>query len=169
MAALNRKRGQPEAPSNSRKKHRKEINGLKERKESKTSVGLDALPWSEARLPDRLDDAEGFFGLEEVSDVEVVKDQQLGRLEYRLSRPAADTRSQDGETLGEGEWDGFSDSNIDMADTIFNQAKPTNGSRVSTTSNVRSSNDPALPNRRETISISNGFNMLKEASDDEID
>lgn len=89
MAILGHKGNGPEASSNPRKKQKIEVNGLKERKKSKTSVGLDALPWSEARLPDRLDDAEGFFGLEEVSDVEVVKDQQLGRLEYRVGEPSS--------------------------------------------------------------------------------
>lgn len=84
MAALNRKRSGPEGSSDSRKKQKKDTNGLKEQKRGNHSVGLDALPWSDARLPDRLDDAEGFFGLEEVSDVEIVKDQKNGRLEYRV-------------------------------------------------------------------------------------
>lgn len=84
MAALDRKRSRHERSLDPRKKQRKAANGLKEQKKVRHSVGLDALPWSEARLPDRLDDAEGFLGLEEVSDVEVVKDQQNGRLEYRV-------------------------------------------------------------------------------------
>lgn len=48
------------------------------------AVEIDALPWGQAKLPDRLDDAEGFFGLEEISDVEVVRDPTSGRVEYRV-------------------------------------------------------------------------------------
>lgn len=49
-------------------------------------VTLEALPWNQVNLPDRLEDAEGFFGLEEISDVEVVRDENLGRVEYRVGR-----------------------------------------------------------------------------------
>lgn len=40
----------------------------------KVPVALDALPWNEIEMPDMFEDAEGFFGLEEVDDVEVVRD-----------------------------------------------------------------------------------------------
>lgn len=40
----------------------------------KRSVAVDALPWNEVAMPDMFDDAEGFFGLEEVEGVEVVKE-----------------------------------------------------------------------------------------------
>jgi hypothetical protein len=40
----------------------------------KKAVAVDALPWNEVKLPDMYDDAEGFFGLEEVEGVEVVKE-----------------------------------------------------------------------------------------------
>lgn len=45
----------------------------KSKRRSKRSVGLDSLPWSKAKLPEMFDDAEGFYGLEEVDDVEVVR------------------------------------------------------------------------------------------------
>ena len=47
---------------------------------------LDTLPWNEVALPDRLDDAEGFFGLEEVSDVEIVRDPEFGKVQYRVGK-----------------------------------------------------------------------------------
>ncbi|GAM89743.1 hypothetical protein ANO11243_077820 [Dothideomycetidae sp. 11243] len=37
-------------------------------------VRLDELKWNDVEMPDKLDDYEGFFGLEEIDDVEVVKD-----------------------------------------------------------------------------------------------
>lgn len=39
----------------------------------KRKVAADALRWREAQLPDMFNDAEGFFGLEEVDDVEVIR------------------------------------------------------------------------------------------------
>ncbi len=51
-----------------------------------TSTSLAALPWTAVPLPDRFDDAEGFFDLEEIEDVEVVRDAKLGKLEYRVGK-----------------------------------------------------------------------------------
>lgn len=50
------------------------------------TVSPDSLPWNEVTLPDRLDDAEGFFGLEEVEDVEVLKDSISGKAEFRVGK-----------------------------------------------------------------------------------
>ncbi|KAJ8063050.1 hypothetical protein OCU04_008293 [Sclerotinia nivalis] len=40
----------------------------------KKPVAVDSLPWNEVTMPDMFEDAEGFYGLEEVDDVEVVRD-----------------------------------------------------------------------------------------------
>lgn len=40
----------------------------------KLPVAADALPWNEVEMPEMFDDAEGFFGLEEIDDVDVVRD-----------------------------------------------------------------------------------------------
>jgi ATP-dependent RNA helicase DDX24/MAK5 len=40
----------------------------------KLPVALNRLPWNEVKVPEMFEDAEGFFGLEEVDDVEVVRD-----------------------------------------------------------------------------------------------
>ena len=40
----------------------------------KRAVALDALPWNEVEMPDMFEDAEGFFGLEEVEGVEVIRE-----------------------------------------------------------------------------------------------
>ncbi len=37
-------------------------------------MALDALPWNEVEMPDMFEDAEGFFGLEEVEGVEVIRE-----------------------------------------------------------------------------------------------
>jgi ATP-dependent RNA helicase DDX24/MAK5 len=46
----------------------------KSKKTTKRTVAVDALSWSKAQLPDMFDDAEGFYGLEEVEGVEVIRD-----------------------------------------------------------------------------------------------
>ena len=55
---------------------------------------LDALPWNEVALPDRMEDAEGFFGLEEVSDVEVVRDPKIKKVQYVVGKVPQITHSE---------------------------------------------------------------------------
>jgi hypothetical protein len=45
----------------------------KSKKKTTRPVRVDSLRWSTAKLPDMFDDAEGFFGLEEVEGVEVIR------------------------------------------------------------------------------------------------
>ena len=52
-------------------------------------VALEELDWREVPLPDQLDDAEGFFGLEEVDGVDVVHNPQSGQVEYIVWSPEA--------------------------------------------------------------------------------
>jgi ATP-dependent RNA helicase DDX24/MAK5 len=54
----------------------------KKKKKSATFHGVDAdaLNWKEVALPDRLEDAEGFFGLEEIEGVDVLKPEGPGKL-----------------------------------------------------------------------------------------
>ena len=37
-------------------------------------------------MPDRLEDVEGFFGLEEIENIDVVKNAENGTVEYRVRR-----------------------------------------------------------------------------------
>ncbi len=83
MAGTQTKRRRLDSPYELKKRRRKEANG------GSKAVGIDALPWGQAKLPDRLDDAEGFFGLEEISDVEVVRDPTSGRVEYRVGEASS--------------------------------------------------------------------------------
>jgi len=50
------------------------------------AVSIEQLAWKEVSLPDRLEDAEGFFGLEEIEDVEIVRDPQSGIVRYKVSK-----------------------------------------------------------------------------------
>ncbi|KAI9834060.1 MAG: hypothetical protein M1819_003345 [Sarea resinae] len=93
------------------------------------AVSLDDLDWKEVSMPDRLEDMEGFFGLEEIDGVEVVKTGEGAKVEYRTGggtkrkvgeaeeqepRKAEDggegvsARGEDGQDA-EDEWGGFDD------------------------------------------------------------
>ena len=48
------------------------------------AVTVDNLAWKEVELPDQLEDAEGFLGLEEIDDVEVFRDN--GVIQFRVGR-----------------------------------------------------------------------------------
>lgn len=47
-------------------------------------VAIDDLNWKEATLPDRLDDAEGFYGLEEVEGVDIVRSDGGGEVQFKV-------------------------------------------------------------------------------------
>jgi ATP-dependent RNA helicase DDX24/MAK5 len=49
-------------------------------------VRLDDLQWKEVQMPDRLDDFEGFFGLEEIEDVDVVRDAATGEISFHAAK-----------------------------------------------------------------------------------
>lgn len=65
-------------------KKRRRINRKSGTESILAPVALDSLSWKEVALPDRLEDAEGFFGLEEIEDVDVVRDTQSGKVEFRV-------------------------------------------------------------------------------------
>ena len=94
MAALDFKR-RPQASETRARKRRKADNGNSEQLATSRKVtAVNALPWSQATLPDTLDDAEGFFGLEEISDVEVVRGEEHGRVEFRVGKGTFDVMLQ---------------------------------------------------------------------------
>ncbi|KAI0534310.1 P-loop containing nucleoside triphosphate hydrolase protein [Xylaria digitata] len=78
----------------------------KSKKRAKRPVPIDSLPWSKAKLPDMFNDAEGFYGLEEVEGVEVVRgDGNI--VEFRTAVPA------EGDTDGANEVDEADDGESD--------------------------------------------------------
>ena len=74
MAPEQKKRARPAPKSSQGAKKRQKIEPAKNGKVEKRPVALDALPWNEVEMPDMFEDAEGFFGLEEVEGVEVVRE-----------------------------------------------------------------------------------------------
>lgn len=58
------------------------------------AIALDELPWFAVSPPDRLDNAEGFYGLEEIADVEIVRDLKAGKIECRVGKNYYDKAHQ---------------------------------------------------------------------------
>jgi hypothetical protein len=54
-----------------------------------TIIWHENLQWREVAVPDRLEDAEGFLGLgiEEIEDVEVIRDPKSSRVQFRVKPP----------------------------------------------------------------------------------
>ena len=65
-------------------KKRQRVEAVPRTNSKPTTNALDSLRWKQVTLPDRLEDAEGFFGLEEIEDVDVVRDTQSGKVEFRV-------------------------------------------------------------------------------------
>lgn len=59
-------------PAKKSKAHQSALKMAKQAK-SRKPISASSLRWREATLPDMFNDAEGFFGLEEVDDVEVIR------------------------------------------------------------------------------------------------
>ncbi|KAH7346459.1 P-loop containing nucleoside triphosphate hydrolase protein [Rhexocercosporidium sp. MPI-PUGE-AT-0058] len=76
MAPEQKKRARPVPNASQRSKKRQKIETVKPAMDAvvKRPVVLDALPWNEVQMPDMFNDAEGFFGLEEIDGVEVVRE-----------------------------------------------------------------------------------------------
>lgn len=80
-------------------------------------VGVDDLNWKGVALPDRLEDAGGFFGLEEVEGVDIVRPQGNGEIRFKAAagKPKKSimkkttATSADEEVTCDDEWSGFSD------------------------------------------------------------
>lgn len=72
MALEQKKRARPVSKNGQASKKRQKIEPT-ENPAPKKPVAVDSLPWNEVQMPEMFDDAEGFYGLEEVDDVEIIK------------------------------------------------------------------------------------------------
>ncbi|KAI0391742.1 DEAD/DEAH box helicase [Xylariaceae sp. FL0594] len=85
----------------------------KPKNKTKRAVAVNSLRWSKAKLPEMFNDAEGFYGLEEVEDVEVVRNSD-NIIEFRavVSTDDEKTKSEDDDKVEEfddEEFEGFDD------------------------------------------------------------
>ncbi|KAJ4349363.1 ATP-dependent RNA helicase [Didymosphaeria variabile] len=104
-------------------------------------IGINDLSWKAVSMPDRLEDFEGFYGLEEIDDVDVVKEGATLRFETRKTEEQLEKEKEEGkkreeeiarefeemkdrqgdvdlevqeeEEAEESEWEGFGDSDVE--------------------------------------------------------
>ncbi|KAI1211417.1 DEAD-domain-containing protein [Annulohypoxylon truncatum] len=100
------------APANKKAKSRKSVS------KSRKLTNIDSLQWRKAKLPDMFDDAEGFYGLEEVDGVEIIKNSD-NTIEFRTAIPSDgddNEETEKDEQLNEhgddDEFEGFEDEPI---------------------------------------------------------
>ncbi|KAL9611704.1 MAG: hypothetical protein Q9167_003666 [Letrouitia subvulpina] len=149
---------------------------------------IESLPWTSVPVPDSLEDAEGFYGLEEVSDVDVVRDECSGKLEFRCnsSKPKRYPKdllnpsktptifkedTKDG-TFGhesqDEEWGGFDDPNGVAKD---NSLKPTEklfqSGHAQKSNGKRKRSQKHQKNDTDEKRGSNAFDALKEVNNED--
>lgn len=97
-------------------------------------IRLDQLAWKEVSAPDQLEDYEGFFGLEEIEGVEVVRDGVNGNVSYEVAADSegltegAKVKAKYVENLAEDdEWEGLDDEKEDkLPQPEYKQASKAN-------------------------------------------
>ena len=101
------KRTSPVHPQQPRKRQ-KIFQATKTKASNGPAVRGDALKWKTVMLPSRLEDAEGFYGLEEIDDVDVVRDERNNHVMFRPRSVVAVNEAGDNDNLND-EWAGFDD------------------------------------------------------------
>ena len=98
-----------------------EVRASKSGKRIKSTVGPDALRWKQVAITEKLEDAEGFFGLEEIEDVDVVREEGKDGVFFR---PSSDNVILETE---QDEWDGFEEYEEAAVETQQKPTDTTNG------------------------------------------
>ncbi|XDG05882.1 hypothetical protein ABKA04_005497 [Annulohypoxylon sp. FPYF3050] len=105
------------APANKKVKARNSTPKSTRKPKARKSTSVDSLQWRKAKLPDMFDDAEGFYGLEEVDDVEIIRHSN-NSIEFRATVPeeSDDGGDENDKSLNEDEdddeFEGFDDEPI---------------------------------------------------------
>lgn len=106
------KRKGPPVPQHSRKRQ-KSSQKSKIKAYSGPAIRGDALRWKTVALPKRLEDAEGFYGLEEIDDVDVVRGEANNHVMFR-PKSVVSVHDVNPDDDGDGEWSGFNDEDQDV-------------------------------------------------------
>jgi ATP-dependent RNA helicase DDX24/MAK5 len=104
--------GAQPVPTNKRSKTSKPSKTTK-----KQTADVDSLPWKSVEVPEMFDDAEGFFGLQVIDGVDIVR-QADGTVEFVADIP---TKSENGPGVGfdeDEEFEGFDDETETDAATV---------------------------------------------------
>ncbi|KAF4763396.1 hypothetical protein HAV15_001600 [Penicillium sp. str.  len=99
----------PKAQVAEANKRKKAVKSDAASSDNHVSVGVEDLNWKEVAMPDRMEDAEGFFGLEEIEGVDIIKQSDGGvHFKAKSGKPTQSIIKPPSEDDGE-EWGGFSD------------------------------------------------------------
>jgi ATP-dependent RNA helicase DDX24/MAK5 len=109
MSGPKKRPGADACSAASSKKKKRKLDRRNEKPEARPTLKSDQLLWTEVALPDRLEDAEGFFGLEEIDDVEVVKDASEKNVLFRPSKNSSIETTESASVDEDKEWGGFDD------------------------------------------------------------
>ena len=93
MAAVGNKRPLPPKIAAMRARKRLKLDGKSSSSHGQmplrqNALKVDSLAWKDVAMPDHLDDYEGFFGLEEVENVQIVKDPETGGVSFASTKSA---------------------------------------------------------------------------------
>ncbi|KAJ4988321.1 DEAD/DEAH box helicase [Stagonosporopsis vannaccii] len=83
---MKRAHNPPKAAHKAHKRQKLEKTSKPAAKKQKRRVQLTDLGWKTVAMPDRLEDTEGFYGLEEIDDVEVVRDATTGNITFQTTK-----------------------------------------------------------------------------------
>lgn len=112
MSTANKKRSRSQQSANPAKRARTDVTAKTIKK-----APVDALRWTEVSLPDRLDDIEGFYGLEEVEGVDILREN--GKIEFAVTDAKAINKE---ETKIYEDWGGFGDENAETTGETTTEA-----------------------------------------------
>ncbi|KAI0169295.1 DEAD-domain-containing protein [Hypoxylon sp. FL1284] len=120
------------APAKKRTKSKANQSAFKSTKRpgARKPTSANSLRWTKAKLPDMFNDAEGFYGLEEVDDVEVIRNAD-NTIEFRAAAAPTDEEdegNEDNEDDDDDEFEGFDDDPTPQPVTEKNTPEvPVNG------------------------------------------
>ncbi|KAK3950501.1 P-loop containing nucleoside triphosphate hydrolase protein [Pseudoneurospora amorphoporcata] len=120
--AVDKKRKNTKGPASGPKRRKTQ----QQSKQTKRPVSVDALAWKTVDIPEMFDDAEGFFGLEEITGVDVVKEGDVVKFMAAVPKSKAEVED-DGE-----EFDGFDDEETPKPVENVDQEVETSDSKAET-------------------------------------
>ncbi|RPA84150.1 P-loop containing nucleoside triphosphate hydrolase protein [Ascobolus immersus RN42] len=105
------------SPTNKKSKTASRINPANQSKKPRAirkAVNVNRLRWNTVPLPDRLDDTEGFMGLEEIEGVDIVKENGVIKFQAVEDAIKDDGEPSEDEAELDGEWEGIKDDDVEM-------------------------------------------------------
>ncbi|KAI1628860.1 P-loop containing nucleoside triphosphate hydrolase protein [Exophiala viscosa] len=164
--SVTEKRKRTVATQNSSKKQ-KTTEASKQDGSKRINVRGDSLKWKTVNLPGRLEDAEGFYGLEEIDDVEVVRDESNTHVMFLPKSDADVVQENDAEAGGE-EWGGFEDEEVQATDppqTVKNVKDTSTSAKASKQKDAKPGHGSKLASA-DGIESGLTFDMLSDTADD---